>query len=245
MFGRGSALMKSDEEWCRMIQYSSYLTKCREGSPQLPHASSRKCPVCGIEKPLTVDNFQIVPSFQKGFSYYCNDCDPESRKQKTITPEEFNLFLKMKRKRRWEAKFVILSWFYFLFILSSRYGLIPQAAGSAWVARRGSLTQSDAVGLIANDTPKGVTLLKFYNYFVHSCSTGRVPNIHCIWCWLMVDESKDFISVEPNSKDFSGRIDVEVPEEVLAHLQRISDRTGQSISEIAAAMVIEGAERFD
>jgi len=61
----------------------------------------------------------------------------------------------------------------------------------------------------------------------------------------MVDESRDFISVEPNSKDFSGRIDVEVPVEVLAHLQRISDRTGQSISEIAAAMVIEGAERFN
>jgi len=61
----------------------------------------------------------------------------------------------------------------------------------------------------------------------------------------MVDESRDFISVEPNSKDTSGRIDVEVPEEVLAHLQRISDRTGQSISEIAAAMVTEVAERFD
>ena len=61
----------------------------------------------------------------------------------------------------------------------------------------------------------------------------------------MVDESKDFISVEPNSKDCSGRIDVEVPDEVLAHLQRISDRTGQSISDIAAAMVIEGTERFD
>jgi hypothetical protein len=40
-------------------------------------------------------------------------------------------------------------------------------------------------------------------------------------------------------------IDVEVPEEVLAHLQRISDRTGQSISDIAAAMVIEGTERLD
>ena len=61
----------------------------------------------------------------------------------------------------------------------------------------------------------------------------------------MVDESRDFISVEPNLKDFSCLIDVEVPEDVLSHLQRISDRTGQSISEIAAAMVIEGAERLD
>jgi len=136
--------MKSDEEWCRMIQHSSYLTKCREGSPHLINAPSRRCLVCRIDKPLTADNFQMVPSFQEGFSYYCNNCDPESRKQKTITREEFNLFLKMKRKRRWEAKFVTLSWFYFLFILSSRYGLIPQAAGSAWVVRRGRLMQSDA-----------------------------------------------------------------------------------------------------
>ncbi len=61
----------------------------------------------------------------------------------------------------------------------------------------------------------------------------------------MVYESKDVSRVQLDSKDFSGRIDVEVPEEVFAHLQRISDRTGQSISEIAAAMVIEGAERLD
>jgi hypothetical protein len=40
-------------------------------------------------------------------------------------------------------------------------------------------------------------------------------------------------------------IDIEVPEEVLAYLQRISDKTGRSISEIAAALVIHGAERFD
>jgi len=83
-----------------MIQHSSYLTKCREGSPHLINAPSRRCLVCMIDKPLTADNFQIVPSFQEGFSYYCNNCDPESRKQKTITREEFNLFLKMKRKRR-------------------------------------------------------------------------------------------------------------------------------------------------
>jgi hypothetical protein len=40
-------------------------------------------------------------------------------------------------------------------------------------------------------------------------------------------------------------IDIEVPEEVLAYLQRISDKTGRSISDIAAALVIQGAERFD
>ncbi len=40
-------------------------------------------------------------------------------------------------------------------------------------------------------------------------------------------------------------IDIEVPEEVLAYLQRISDVTGRSISEIAASLVIQGAEHFD
>jgi hypothetical protein len=43
----------------------------------------------------------------------------------------------------------------------------------------------------------------------------------------------------------SDSIEVEVPEEVLAYLQRISDKTGRSISDIAAAMVIQGAERLD
>ncbi len=38
--------------------------------PNLPNASSRRCLVCGFEKPLTVDNFQIVPSFANGFSFY-------------------------------------------------------------------------------------------------------------------------------------------------------------------------------
>ena len=61
----------------------------------------------------------------------------------------------------------------------------------------------------------------------------------------MVYESKDVSRVQLDSKDFPERIDVEVSQEVLAYLQRIRDRTGQSISEIAAAMVIEGAERFN
>ena len=61
----------------------------------------------------------------------------------------------------------------------------------------------------------------------------------------MVYESKDVSRVQLDSKDFPGSIDVEVSQEVLAYLQRIRDRTGQSISEIAAAMVIDGAERFN
>jgi hypothetical protein len=61
----------------------------------------------------------------------------------------------------------------------------------------------------------------------------------------MVDESKDVSRFRLDPKDFPTRIDLEVPEEVLAYLQRISDRTGRSISEIAAAMVVQGVELFD
>ena len=61
----------------------------------------------------------------------------------------------------------------------------------------------------------------------------------------MVDESKDVGRFRLDPKDFPGRIDLDVPEEVLAYLQRISDRTGRSVSEIAAAIVVQGAELFD
>jgi hypothetical protein len=61
----------------------------------------------------------------------------------------------------------------------------------------------------------------------------------------MVDESKDVSRFRLDPKDFPKRIDLEVPEEVLAYLQRISDRTGRSISEIAAALVVQGVEKFD
>ena len=61
----------------------------------------------------------------------------------------------------------------------------------------------------------------------------------------MVDESKDVSRFRLNPKNFPKRIDLEVPEEVLAYLQQISDRTGRSISEIAAAMVVQGVEKFD
>ena len=61
----------------------------------------------------------------------------------------------------------------------------------------------------------------------------------------MVDESKDVSRFRLDPKDFPGRIGVEVPEEVLAYLQRISDRTGRSISEIAAALSVQEAEEFD
>ena len=66
----------------------------------------------------------------------------------------------------------------------------------------------------------------------------------------MVDESKDVGRFRLNPKDFPTRIDLEVSEEVLVYLQRISDRTGRSVGEIAAAIVVQGAgvyapEQFD
>ena len=61
----------------------------------------------------------------------------------------------------------------------------------------------------------------------------------------MVDEYKDVGRYRLDPKDFPSRIDVVVPAEVLAFLQRISDKTGRSISEIAAAMVAQVAELFD
>jgi hypothetical protein len=45
---------------------------------------SRKCIACGIEKPLNEDHFQPIQSFTKGFSFYCNACDLDSRKQKSF-----------------------------------------------------------------------------------------------------------------------------------------------------------------
>ena len=65
--------------------------------PNLPNATSRRCSVCGIEKPLTADYYQIVPSFAKGFSFYCNDCNTEASKENPFTREEFNLILLMIR----------------------------------------------------------------------------------------------------------------------------------------------------
>ena len=60
----------------------------------------------------------------------------------------------------------------------------------------------------------------------------------------MIDESNNVSRFRLDSKDFPRRIDLEVPEEVLEYLQRISDRTGRSVSEIAAAIAVQGAEVF-
>jgi hypothetical protein len=57
------------------------------------------------------------------------------------------------------------------------------------------------------------------------------------------NNNSDRYQLNPDS--FPRRIDLEVSEEVLAYLQRISDRSGRSINEIAAAIIAQGAEQFD
>ncbi len=61
----------------------------------------------------------------------------------------------------------------------------------------------------------------------------------------MVDHNNNSDRYQLNPDDFPRRIDLEVSEEVLAYLQRISDRTGRSIHEIAAAIIAQNAEQFD
>ena len=39
-----------------------------------PTRKTRTCDKCGVEKPLDVENYQVVKYFRDGFSYYCNEC---------------------------------------------------------------------------------------------------------------------------------------------------------------------------
>ena len=57
------------------------------------------------------------------------------------------------------------------------------------------------------------------------------------------NDDTDRYKLKPDK--FPRRLDFEVPEEVLAKLQRISKRTGRSISEIADAIIVQGADKFD
>jgi hypothetical protein len=61
----------------------------------------------------------------------------------------------------------------------------------------------------------------------------------------MVDHNNNSDRYQLNPDDFPRRIDLEVSEEVLAYLQRISDRTGRSINEIAAAIIAQRVEQDD
>jgi len=61
----------------------------------------------------------------------------------------------------------------------------------------------------------------------------------------MVNHNDNTDRYQLNPADFPRRLDLEVSEEVLAYLQRISDSTGRSINEIAAAIIAQRAEQFD
>lgn len=61
----------------------------------------------------------------------------------------------------------------------------------------------------------------------------------------MVNYNEDTDRYQLNSNNFVRRLELEVSEEVLAYLQGISDRTGRSINEIAAAIIAQGAKQFD
>ena len=61
----------------------------------------------------------------------------------------------------------------------------------------------------------------------------------------MVDHNNNSDRYQLNPDDFPRSIDLEVSEEVLAYLQRISDRSGRSINEIAAAIIAQNAEKHD
>jgi hypothetical protein len=61
----------------------------------------------------------------------------------------------------------------------------------------------------------------------------------------MVDHNNNSDRYQLNPDDFPRRLDLEVSEEVLAYLQRISDRTGRSINEIAAAIIAQSVEQDD
>ena len=61
----------------------------------------------------------------------------------------------------------------------------------------------------------------------------------------MVDHNNNSDRYQLNPDDFPRRLDLEISEEVLACLQRISDRTGRSINEIAAAIIAQRVEQDD
>ena len=61
----------------------------------------------------------------------------------------------------------------------------------------------------------------------------------------MVAHNNNSDRYQLNPDNFPRRIDLEVSEEVLAYLQRISDRTGRSIDQIAAAIIAQNAEQHD
>jgi len=77
--------------------------------------------------------------------------------------------------------------------------------------------------------------------FFHS-ETAKNPQPQCP---QMINHNDNTDRYKLNSNEFPHRLELEVSEEVLAYLQEISDRTGRSINEIAAAIIAQDAEQFD
>ena len=44
-------------------------------SGRIDSSQIRFCSRCGEKKPLDKDHYQVVKSFNTGFSYYCNVCN--------------------------------------------------------------------------------------------------------------------------------------------------------------------------
>jgi hypothetical protein len=54
----------------KILKWNSRISKESES----PSKKIRKCSVCGEEKPLDSDHYQVVKYFKEKFSFYCNEC---------------------------------------------------------------------------------------------------------------------------------------------------------------------------
>jgi len=61
----------------------------------------------------------------------------------------------------------------------------------------------------------------------------------------MSDQTSDVDRFKLNPAKFPKRIDVFVSERVVDHIQAISARSGRSLSESAAVILAQGAEKFN
>lgn len=48
--------------------------------PESTQTKTRVCSCCKKEKPLNSEHYQVVKAFKHGFSYYCNECNVETKK---------------------------------------------------------------------------------------------------------------------------------------------------------------------
>lgn len=48
--------------------------KKKEESGETLVSAQRRCCKCNIDKPLNIENYQVIKTFKQGYSFYCNDC---------------------------------------------------------------------------------------------------------------------------------------------------------------------------